>query len=343
MAKSIYDVLNIVDVYVEITHALYSSKPLYWKDIADIQKQIELLLRNNALNSAIYKEVINLLRDNYENLLETINIRRNQLFNVIDLFKIENNESIFKHKLDELVDWKYRQYKTQLIKTTTIRQEYESFDKGLDSAFYGLKDEEFEQLVKHNEREKKVLKPILDIETVKLDNLFREHDSFSRNNTKYISAKHNDLLNYLDNILTRMFVRESVRKATGNIKISFIDQLFDQSIIKSIYSKFGDKLFVSVDKDTFIQIFQGVNIGRKMDIKPKMILKVYFLISSLSTQIEEEKSREAWLTHITSSINWNNNLSTDQILRVISQKRNSADPNFKATITNILAKTNKSA
>ncbi|WP_166337015.1 hypothetical protein [Sphingobacterium chungjuense] len=329
MAKSIYDVLNIVDVYIEITQALRSTKPLYWEDIADIQQQIETMLENNALKSAIYKEVINLPIDSYQNLLETISIRRNQLLNVIDLFKIEHRKWIFEHKLDEQVARKQKIYNQQLSKTTAIRQEYESFDKSLEAASYRLNAEELSDMEYQNEREKNILKPFLDTETAKLDELFREYDSFGRENCHYTSAKHIDLLNYLDDILTKVFVREPV------VSENKVLPLRNYDLVK-IFESFGGELFDNVSEDDFLIVFQGGKINSFLNLKSGVFNKIYFLIHNLSEQINDEK-KIGWVNHILSSIHWKNSPTNTKLLERIRQKRRDADKNFKNNLAEIIS------
>lgn len=86
MAKSIYDVLNTVDLYVKITESIYSKNTPFWDEIVDVQKRVISILSNIDLKATMMKEIIEASDDVYSNLNHLFKSRKVKLLKLIDVY-----------------------------------------------------------------------------------------------------------------------------------------------------------------------------------------------------------------------------------------------------------------
>lgn len=163
MAKSIYDVLNTVDLYVKITKSIYSKNSPFWDEIVDVQKRVISILSDKDLNGIILKEVVDSSNEVYLNLHDVLLNKKERFSELINFYDVKVDENIFQDVFEHKVSFLEREYQTQLKKTTAIRQEYESYDRALESPAYSMPENEFRILVEWNAHEQKVLEPSLNI------------------------------------------------------------------------------------------------------------------------------------------------------------------------------------
>lgn len=93
MSKAIYDLLNIVDRYVELTKLVHSKKPVSWDEIVEIQKKVKFILISADFKSTLQDQILKSKERSYQKLHELFLNSRNALKNLIKHSEI--NSSVF--------------------------------------------------------------------------------------------------------------------------------------------------------------------------------------------------------------------------------------------------------
>ena len=96
MSKAIYDLLNIVDRYVELTKLVHSKKPVSWDEIVEIQKKVKFILISADFKSTLQDQILKSKERPYQKLHEVFLNRRDLLVNLINQFSDTIINNVFK-------------------------------------------------------------------------------------------------------------------------------------------------------------------------------------------------------------------------------------------------------
>ncbi|MFZ4263818.1 hypothetical protein ACFRAE_17410 [Sphingobacterium sp. HJSM2_6] len=337
MAKSIYDVLNTVDLYVKITESIYSKNTPFWDEIVDVQKKVISILSNIDLKATMMKEIIEASDDVYSNLNHLFKSRKVKLLKLIDVYDIKRNECLFKDIFIQKKHFLEKLYHEQIKRTTKLRQEYESYDDSLDSAFYGLSDEEYKIFKINVEKEKKILKPNLDREIEKLDQLYTDQYKFIHDNTRYIASNHSDLLSYIEDLQNDSFIRKPLSRVNNEHEDLILNGslLPNSNVFDNIYTELADDVFEHIERNSFVNIFQGHHSKIKLKIKKGNIQNVYFILYNLSESFEKDVSKN-WLEHVINYIEWGDAWTLENVLEKIRKKRKDASKELKDKLARLI-------
>ena len=337
MTKSIYDVLNTVDLYIRITESIYSKNNPFWDEIVDVQKRVISVLSDKDLNAIILKEIVDSSDEVYLNMHSVVLNKKQRLLEFINLHTIKIDEDIFLGVFERKESILNSEYRTQLKKTTAIRQEYESYDKAFQSATYSMSENEHRLLGAKKAQEQKILKPNFILQTNILDELYSRNRKFIHENIRYIKSYHIDLLAYLDDLISVCFIR----KVKSNVNNAPDDLILNGSILPNsnvfhnIYAVLADDVFEQIERNSFVNIFQGHHSKTKLKIRKGNVQNVYFILYNLSEYLVKDNSKN-WLEHVIYHIEWTEEWSLENILVKIRKKRKGASEEIKEKLAQLI-------
>lgn len=337
MAKSIYDVLNTIDLYIKITESIYSKNSPSWDEVVEVQKRVISILSDKDLNGIILKEVVDSSSEVYINLYDVLLKKKERFIDLINFYDLKGNENVFQVLFEHKRNALERNYQAQLKKTTAIRQEYESYDRALESPAYSMPEDEFRILVERNAQEQKVLESNLNIQKQILDELYNAKEKFIHKNFQYIKSYHKDLSTYINELIRECFIRNRVSQVNKDQEDLILSGsiLPNSNVFDNIYTVIANDVFEYIERNSFVNIFQGHRSKIRLKIKKSNIQNVYFVLFNLSEYLEDADSKN-WLEHVIKHIEWGGEWTLENVIEKIRKKRKGASEAIKIKLAGLI-------
>ncbi|WFB64996.1 hypothetical protein PZ892_07220 [Sphingobacterium sp. WM] len=236
MSKATYDLINVVDRYIQLTKLVCSDKSIKWDEIVEIQKKVKFILTNDDFKSSIQSEILKSKERSYEEIFTLFMRCRNSLENLIVRLELCNGKNVFASVMDLKDKWFQYLIDEQHKRLKVYDDEYKELNKKLDWHGYSISEEERKVVLRNIESEKLIIEPLLKDERKKLKQLYADKSEFRNNNSIFIEGKHNSLLSYMDEFLNNSFIRpkKNSKRKSIDILIQQIKEYIDSNRNRSI-------------------------------------------------------------------------------------------------------------
>ena len=105
------------------------------------------------------------------------------------------------------------------------------------------------------------------------------------------------------------------------------------NVFHNIYAVLADDVFEQIERNSFVNIFQGHHSKTKLKIRKGNVQNVYFILYNLSESLVKDNSKN-WLEHVIYHIEWTEEWSLENILVKIRKK--SASEEIKEKLAQLI-------
>lgn len=109
--------------------------------------------------------------------------------------------------------------------------------------------------------------------------LYTTKEEFIHENLQYIKSYHKDLSAYIVELIRECFIRKPENKVYNEREDLILNGriLPNSNVFDNIYAVLADDVFEHIERNPFVNIFQGQHSKTKLNIKKGNIQNVYFI------------------------------------------------------------------